>query len=325
MSELLWVATGDDEVVGHADWVEVHAMFKADQSASREDLSRAIHRAGTAGVRARATEDRARDLADQAFAELSDRASALGTSGRRRFLQYPFELVENDQVLRFRPLARSRPFERGLLYLFLLAITRHSMDTTKRVCADIDPTKLFERVCAEVLFGFWGGADDRCGKLIVGTARRKEGDHPFPTSVSTLCRLLKEGGEWKKDARSPGAGDAGLDVAVWRRFRDERPGSLVGFAQCKTGENWRRDLAKLRPRAFCGNYMTQPLLIDPQAIYMVPCRINRDRWSEDTRKSEAILFDRCRLVEYGHAIGLENRNDCNEWLDKAVPIRGATG
>jgi len=323
--ELLRVATGTDEVVGHADWVEVRAMSKADQSTSREDLSRAIHRAGTAGDRARATEDRARDLADQAFAELSDRASALATSGRRRFLQYPFELVENDQMLRFRPLARSRPFERGLLYLFLLAITRHSMDARERVCAGIDPTKLFERLCADVLLGFWGGADDRCGNLIVGTAGRTAGSGPFPASVSTLCQSLKEGGGWKKSARSPGAGDAGLDVAVWRRFRDERPGSLVGFAQCKTGEHWRRDLGKFRPRAFCGNYMSQPVLIDPQAIYMVPCRINRDRWADDTRSSEAILFDRCRLVEYGHAIGLESLNDCNEWLDAAVQIRGATG
>ena len=71
MSELLAIATGEDQVTDHADWVELQSFFKDDGSISREDLARAINRVG------QVTADRARDLADRAFEELADRAAAL--------------------------------------------------------------------------------------------------------------------------------------------------------------------------------------------------------------------------------------------------------
>jgi len=318
MSDLLSVATGDDEVTEHADWVELQCFFKDDASISREDLSRAIQRVGH--VVDQRVDDRTRSLADLAFDELADRAATLEASSIQ-FLRYPFELTNKDEVLRYKP-RRTERLSDGLVYLFLLTVTRHSMETKQRVHDHIDPTHVFERLCAEVLLHFWGGRDGHSEATIVGTSGRANGYRRFPTSVDDLCRSLREGGGWKTDARSPKAGDGGVDLAVWRRFSDGRPGALVGFAQCKTGVNWRRDLSKLRPRAFCQNYMSSPLLLDPQALYMVPCRVNRDRWTHDTNNATAILFDRCRLVEYGHLITKSTLADSAKWLSKALRDQG---
>gem|GEM_PF-3963803 len=135
MSELLGVATGEDQVTHHADWVELQSFLKPDGSISREDLARAIKRVG------HATPDRARDLADRAFDELADRAATLSHLSVR-FLKYPFELVKKDQVLQYTP-RRSDRMKHGLVYMFLLTVTRHSMDAKERKHAGIDPTEPF--------------------------------------------------------------------------------------------------------------------------------------------------------------------------------------
>lgn len=314
MSELLAVATGEDQVTEHADWVELQSYLKRDGSISREDLARAINRVG------HAKGDGARDLANRAFDELADRAATLSHLAVR-VLRYPFELTKRSQVLHYTP-RRSDRMKQGLAYMFLLAVTRHSMDVKERKHAGIDPTELFERLCSEVLLQFWGGPHARCGATVIGTSGRKNGQSKFSDVIDSLCDSLKEGGGWKTDARSPKGGDGGLDLAVWRRFADARPGGLVGFAQCKTGVHWRRDLRKIRPRAFCWSYMKSPLLLDPQAVYMVPCRVNRDRWDQDTKNSSAILFDRCRLVEYGELISSKTLSHSARWLSRALKDHG---
>jgi len=318
MSDLLNVATGDDQVTEHADWVELQCLFKSDGSVSREDLSRAIQRVGHVGDHR--VDDRARNLADLAFDELADREATLAGPASR-FLRYPYELVSKDQVLRYKP-RRAERLSDGLVYLFLLTVTRHSMEAKKRIHDQVDPTEVFERLCSEVLLHFWGGRDGRAEATIVGTSARASGRQKFPDAVNALCGALREGGGWRKSARSPKAGDGGVDLAVCRKFSDGRQGGLVGFAQCKTGVNWRSYLGTLRPRAFCQNYMNSPLLLDPQAVYMTPGRVNRDRWTHDTNNAGAILFDRCRLVEYGELITQRTRSSCAKWLGKALHHQG---
>ena len=202
------------------------------------------------------------------------------------------------------------------MYLFLLAITRGNMHSTHRALKGIDPTKVFEKLCGDVLMNFWGGRSTFSDVLIVGTARGNGRRH-FPTEIEILCNKLGEGVGWKKGARSPGAGDGSLDIAAWRRFPDKRRGGLVGFAQCKTGIHWREHLTKLIPEAFCGNYMREPLLLAPLAMYMVPCRVEHDRWDSDVRLG-GLLFDRCRITQYATDIPKERRDECRVWLDAAL-------
>ena len=55
------------------------------------------------------------------------------------------------------------------------------------------------------------------------------------------------------------AKDGKLDIVVWRRFADGRPGQLIGFGQCKTGTSWPDDLTKLQPEGFCAKWMLKGL------------------------------------------------------------------
>jgi hypothetical protein len=309
MSSLLYVGTGDDEIVEHADWVEAATLFRADTNASQEDLARAINVAR--GV----DQEKARELAQDAFDELADRHYACGANDYPEISSYPFDLFDGNTILQRKPDAVGSP-DAGLLYLFLLVLTRSDMSSRARTQAGIDPTKVFERLCADVLKEFWGGDSEHCNCLVFGTAQRAE-QAGFQRNVTQLCTHLQEGVGWKANARTRGAGDGKLDVVVYRRFRDKRSGGLIGFAQCKTGIHWRQHLTTLQPRAFCQNYMVSPPLLDPMRIYMVPHRIAASRWDEDTTLG-GLLFDRCRIVHYGNSISADTLNDCRKWLQAVL-------
>jgi hypothetical protein len=297
--------------VEHADWVELQCLIKADGSISREDLARAIKRPGFS------SEAGARELADQTFQELKDRVDTLGDLPGI----YPYKLDSRIDVLSYLP-ANSRTIQPRLPYLFLMTATRHTMASTRRRRAGIDPTQIFERICAQVLRYCWGG-DDRCSVFHVGTAC-PGGRSNFPATVRALCLKMGEGGSWKKGARSPGAGDGGVDVVVWRAFRDRRQGNLVGFAQCKTGVNWREHIGKLRPVGFCGKFMAEPLIIEPRAFFMVPHRVLHSTWQDRMREGGVILFDRCRIAEYARSLDPVLLADAEAWTRAALKtVKGA--
>ncbi len=332
MSSLLLVGSGDDEIVDHADWVETSSLFRADGNTSQEDLARAIN------VARDVSQQEARQIAQDAFDELADRVASCGANDHPKVSCYPFELIDSNSILQKKPAIPAYP-DAGLLYLFLLILTRSDMSSTARKNSVLDPTKVFERLCADVLKEFWGGESDHSDSIVFGTAKvavakvtakpkgRPKGKTTpkpkapavtgFSRNINHLCTTLQEGAGWKSGARSPGAGDGKLDAVVYRKFRDKRPGGLVGFAQCKTGIHWRQHLAKLQPRGFCGNYMVSPLLIDPLRIYMVPHRIVANRWEEDTRAG-GLLFDRCRIIHYGNLIKPTILDDCRAWLQAAL-------
>ncbi len=302
MSSLLYVASGDDEIVDHADWVEASTLFRADGSTSQEDLARAIH------IDRSLSQQRARELAEDAFEELNDRIDACRVNCHPNISCYPFELMGKNTVLQRKPPVPPDT-DAGLLYLFLLVLSRSNMGSTARARNAIDPTKVFERLCADVLKDFWGGQSAHSDSLVFGTAHAG-GQRNFESHINQLCNFLQEGMGWKNGARSPGAGVGKLEIVVYRRFCDKRPVSLVGFAQCKTGIHWREHLTKLQPSGFCHNYMTNPLVVEPMRIYMVPHRIVANRWDEDSRAG-GLLFDRCRIVNYGNSIKPMTLKNCS--------------
>ena len=163
MANLRELPSGDATYVEHADWVEITTLFKDDDDTSREDLARALKRPGFV------SEDRARVLAEEAFNELKDRQQLAESCPE--IAKYPFELACNDDVLKRRQKS-TNPVDGGLVYLFLLAITRRSMHSKHRTLGGIDPTKVFEKLCADVLMNFWGGRSAFSDVLIVGTSRR---------------------------------------------------------------------------------------------------------------------------------------------------------
>ncbi len=314
MRSLLDVPGNDEDLVGLADWAETACLFKADGTISQEDLAREVVRAGDF------REEKARLLAQGAFAELADRMQSIGTQTASH-ASYPFSLVGDNDVLEL----SAHPAEDdsiGIVYLFLLGVTRASMDSQFRVHAGIDPTKVFERLCADALLTFWGGRAECAESFIVGTSRSDAATPRFPDVVTELCRRLGEGEGWAPHAHSPRAGDGGLDIAVWRRFRDSRPSALVGFAQCKTGDHWRDYLGQRRPRAFVRKHMLRPLRLDPIRVFMVPCRINIVSWNDHVDEDDGILFDRCRITQYSCSVAASTLSDCRKWLRQVIRREG---
>jgi len=295
-----------------ADWVEISTFLRDDKSVSEEDLVRALVREGGAS-----SEKKAREKAVGAFNELSERAAAVGVTTATSVAVYPFEVDGPVLRLSHDPLGHGHT---GLLYSFLLSITRASMDSTSRQLEEIDPTGLFEEVCAEVLCDFWGGRSGVSDVFVTGTSNKHlpTTTGRFPQIINTLSDHLREGSGWKKDAKSPGAGDGGLDIVVWRRFHDKRAGGLVGFAQCKTGDLWKDHLGKNNPHSLSHRFFTTPLVLDPMAIFMVPCRVEATEWDDVMRQHQGLLFDRCRITTFGTKLPGVTISRCKKWLSAAI-------
>ncbi len=314
MRSLLDISATTDAIEDLADWVEISTFFHDDRTVSQEDLVRSLVRAG--GDRA---EQSAREKAIEAFDELSSRESAMGSDvAAFPFSSYPFE-VDGDVLKR-----TAEPFDSsntGLLYAFLLAITRASMDSKSRRLNEIDPTILFEELCAESLCQFWGGRSALADVFVTGTSNRSippGATRRFPRLIDALARHLHEGLGWKAGAISPGAGDGGLDLAVWRKFQDKRPGNLVGFAQCKTGEHWRDHLGRHNPRSISTRFFSARTVLAPLPIYMVPCRVSLDEWTHVMEQHSGLLFDRCRIAHFGTYTSSAIVKNCETWLNAAI-------
>jgi len=312
----------DDALVKMADWVELTALLNANRTASKEDLKKALLREpdpaedGTFQTR-RSTDQRIEATVSDVFNELEDRTRACGGSGPRT-PSYPFVLDGTLSVLSMQP---NDIDSSNFLYLFLLAVTRSDMSAGARVKDKIDPTEVFEQLCAEVLLRFWGGASDHSDVMIFGTAQSKvAGAKRFRANIDKLSERLQEGDGWKAGSQAPGGGDGGLDIAVWRRFEDKRPGGLVGFAQCKTGDHWTDHLTKLNPRKFLDKYMKTVMAIEPIRLYLVPCRVSRHRWREHTLDG-GLLFDRCRIVQYAGSMTSATQVACRKWLDATMALQ----
>jgi len=301
----------DDKLVTLADWVEIKALLESDGSASQVDLARALQSAYSMD------ETDARTLAGDVFKELKDReTSCAPLVGKGRAWEYPFKLNAPGNLLSLRAklTAQSRS---GMLYTFLLVASRADMDSQRKL-ENLDPTQIFERLCADILLNFWGGKTELSGSLVFGTARKKAGhNHQFQSNIENLCTNLRHGRGMRTGAITPGAGDGKLDVVVWRIFSDGRAGGLIGFGQCKTGIHWKTHLTKLQPRNFCLKYFQQPPILDPIRVYMVPHRVDGSEWESHTGDG-GLLLDRCRLVQYGYDISSDVFRSCRTWLNAAL-------
>jgi hypothetical protein len=313
MTNLLKVPSpyADDYLVNLADWVEVKALLESDGNASREDLSRALKREYSIG------DSTAEDMAGDVFRELADRElSCLPLTDAESAWEYPFVLNDSGNLLCLRA-EINRESTAGMLYTFLLVASRADMDVQRKL-EGLDPTVIFEQLCADILLNFWGGRTRLAGVMVFGTARTKSAHKKkFEANIDDLCTSLREGQGLKRPANLPGAGDGKLDIVVWRVFSDGRAGGLVGFAQCKSGIHWKDHLTKLQPRSFCNKYLRKPLAIEPVRVYMVPHRVEGTYWDDHTSDA-GLLLDRCRLVQYGYNISKDVFENCGTWLNAAL-------
>lgn len=128
-----------------------------------------------------------------------------------------------------------------------------------------------------------------------------------------MCSQLGEGQGCRVDRPNlSDQKDAKLDLVVWRPFLDDRPGKLIGFGQCATGNDWTDKLTHLQPLAFCGMWMLDTPLVEPVRFFFVPFRIERRRWLDATRNG-GIIFDRCRIAIHAHRVDSKLMRECADW------------
>ena len=105
---------------------------------------------------------------------------------------------------------------------------------------------------------------------------------------------------------------AKLDLTVWRPFLDRRPGKLIGFGQCATGNDWTDKLTHLQPDAFCSMWMLDYPAVAPIRLFFVPFRIEQRRWLDVARQG-GIVFDRCRIANHADGIHKDLRRELSQW------------
>lgn len=178
------------------------------------------------------------------------------------------------------------------VYIYLLLGTRLRMDRD-RVHAGIDGTSLLEHLSGHVAGAFLG---PKSKSFTFGTAAGRS----FRDRVNALCRELGEGGGLREEeaVSAAQARDGGLDTVAWIPFADRQAGKLVVFGQCKTGTGWRDRATRLQPRDFVDRWLTDPILVEPVRAHFVAEAVDPEEW-RGLSISAGLLFDRCRLVEYG--------------------------
>jgi hypothetical protein len=302
-----------DNLAKLADFVELCALRAADGNVSSLDIVRILSKGGDDDSERQGVDSgtQCESIVEDVFQDLDERSKHCGMNN------YPFELNRQGTLL-----GRKRLVRRHYLYHFLLLATRLDM-RSNRTHAGEDGAVLFEELSKEVLMRFLGFPDPRVRGLVHGTGRYSErddedapADNSFSVAVNHLCKVLKEGAGFTK--RLPVAAkikDDKLDVVAWREFSDSRCGRLIGFAQCKTGSNWKRDVGKLNPERFTAKWFVQQPAVLPLRLYFVSDRVCAD-WYE-LCSDGGLFFDRCRIMDYSDAVSPTLRTKIISWC-KAV-------
>ena len=285
-----------------ADFAEL--ICWRDESTSATDLSRLLGRlvdndyAGGVGE-----EDEAEQDIEEAYTEIERRQEVCGRG-------YPFTIGCRGQTLRSSP-DSDDPGQ--VIYRYLLLATRLDM-SADRVHADIDGTKLFERLAAEVARVYFG---TRAESLVFGTGASAPS---FQEKVNDLCRRLKEGGGFvERGPTRMNPRDGKLDVVVWKPFCDGLPGKLIGFGQCKTGTHYRDSLTQLQPDAFCQKWLQSSIVVLPVRMFFISESLIL---SADERHNLSIdaglTFDRCRIIDFCGGISDDVMACVREWTAAAA-------
>lgn len=292
-----------------ADFAEL--VCWRDGSASVTSLSHSLDRADENDYSDGVPEDEETpNDVGEAFSEIETRAKACRSG-------YPFVVEHDGNAIH---IAQDANDSKSIIYQYLLLATRLNM-RDNRIHAGIDGAHLFEELSAEISQEYFGS---RAKSTVFGTA---SGSADFPGKVNDLCNKSGEGGGFMDHTgKSLRQKDGKLDVVAWKSFADGRAGKLIAFGQCKTGTNWRDDVAKLQPDVFCGKWFrTRPasMLI---RMFFVSEAIHTNDWM-DNAIDAGLLFDRCRIIDFSDNVSGQLLAKIAKWTMAAaqateLPIDG---
>jgi len=199
------------------------------------------------------------------------------------------------------------------IYIFLLLCTRFLMNKSEnKVRNGVDATLVFEELCAIVAENYFG---KNSKSIVFGTATAGN----FEGKVKDLIKKIGEGDGFKNPNNNyPTKNDDGIDVVVWKPFRDTRIGKLIGFGQCKTGTSWQDEIKKLNPNHFCENWLYEKPVFPPIPLVFICDTLNFER-NFITDQRGLLVFNRFRIMEYlPDVIPDELISKIRNWLTIAI-------
>jgi len=238
------------------------------------------------------------DSLDDVFIEMQNRIKFTNDDYPFSFKIYSIKFSEEESLKRN-------------VYLFLLLSTRLNMNTQK-LQNNIDGTLLFEKLCANVAFNFFG---DNSISYVFGTADPGN----FETKVRKMIKNIGEGETFKNpNKNSPTKKDDSVDIVVWKEFSDKRIGKLIGFGQCKTGTSWKNEIHRLKPNEFCNNWFHLQPILNPIPIIFICDTLNEDLNFYTSQKG-FLVFNRFRILEFvDNNLKKEVLEELNQWIKGAL-------
>lgn len=272
--------------VGLTDWIEASML-----SEQRAHMPRARIRKHVASTLAA---DEPEMMVETILKEVARRKRCCPTT-------YPFS--EDGSGIRYEVGVAAVP------YVFMLAISTSQPYRDERRHAETDG--LFDHLVLDALkrYAGMGSIGHRFGAPASGNRPSN-----FRDAVTWMAREMRLP-SGRGNAR-PTAGDGGLDVVVWRPFRDARSGFSVLLAQCTVQVDWfgkARDLAQDVWRGWIDFGK------DPHLVLAIPFVIpmGYPKWDELRRTVHTVL-DRLRLCELLEACVLTEQVDTAKWVASEI-------
>ena len=262
------IPTSKNHLEEIADFWEIETIKHPGQFVSKRQILKSMsHGSDELDHRGiESVDDRILDRLDDAFSELCRRVTSTS-------FKYPFDFSQSGIRLKEEGVEKD-------IYLFLLLATRFNMRNDK-IQNDIDGTKIFERLSAEIAKVYFGERSKSC---VFGTATGGN----FESKVKNLVRKIGDGGGFKNPYNNPVTkNDDGVDVVVWIDFADGETGKLLAFGQCKTGTSWNQSVSALSIHNFCQTWFQKPPL--PHGFVPLPMLFLCDTLQRELNREENFM------------------------------------
>lgn len=220
---------------------------------------------------------------------VSDIALEIQRRGRLLDRVYPFSLRGNQ-------LAYKR--SETLVYEFCLAV---SLAPSLKEGDFTQLPRAFERLVRDILICFLGAGSEG-----VRTGWPGDDFDERPTKFKDVIGWLhKLTGEfhWNPDPGLPDdpahqdVKEEGVDVVVWKKIPDDRPGKLFLLCQCACGDDWVGKFSDIDPPlAKLSRWMKPVCWAPPIRVFSTPRHIPNDAYFGQVNREAGLTWDRIRLT-----------------------------
>jgi hypothetical protein len=94
----------------------------------------------------------------------------------------------------------------------------------------------------------------------------------------------------------------------------------------KTGTSWEEELKSVQPDVFMKKWMHDMFTSVPVRCFLISDRPDHDFWENYTYEG-GIVFDRCRLVDFGENLSAGLKADMSKWISackRSLSLRGVS-